>query len=164
LRRFAQDDDFVRGLKKNTPNRLTLVGRSPGSEIGRKKSLVGAAGMRRKAYLSGSIETWSWIAERIGNSHSLHKLTWSALGPPPGNFQSSLRDFSSLDLYPGLRRTSGNLFGVFSSNLSQNRHPERSASQIYRVIQRQVARSRRTPMVLILSLLSGAFQLPKPEN
>ncbi|MEA2542012.1 MAG: hypothetical protein QOH35_3378 [Acidobacteriaceae bacterium] len=25
-RRFAQDDDFVGGLKKNTPNRLTLVG------------------------------------------------------------------------------------------------------------------------------------------
>src|SRR5882757_7279684 len=30
VRRFAQDDDFVGGLKKNTPNRLTLVGRSPG--------------------------------------------------------------------------------------------------------------------------------------
>src|SRR5260370_22945073 len=27
VRRFAQDDDFVGGLKKNTPNRLTLVGR-----------------------------------------------------------------------------------------------------------------------------------------
>src|SRR5260370_32297739 len=30
VRRFAQDDDFVGGLKKNTANRLTLVGRSPG--------------------------------------------------------------------------------------------------------------------------------------
>src|SRR5216684_6905146 len=28
VRRFAQDDDFVGGLKKNTPNRLTLVGLS----------------------------------------------------------------------------------------------------------------------------------------
>src|SRR6266704_2916707 len=26
VRRFAQDDDFVGGLKKNTPNRLMLVG------------------------------------------------------------------------------------------------------------------------------------------
>ena len=26
VRRFAQGDDFVGGLKKNTPNRLTLVG------------------------------------------------------------------------------------------------------------------------------------------
>src|SRR5258708_35164496 len=33
--------------------------------------------------------------------------------------------------------------GCFSSNLPQNRHPERSASQIYRVVQRW-ARSRRT--------------------
>src|SRR6266702_2025593 len=30
VRRFAQDDDFVGGLKKNTPNRLTLVDASPG--------------------------------------------------------------------------------------------------------------------------------------
>src|SRR5882757_6703174 len=30
VRRFAQDDDFVGGLKKNTPNRLTLVGLRPG--------------------------------------------------------------------------------------------------------------------------------------
>jgi hypothetical protein len=53
--------------------------------------------------------------------------------------------------------------GCFSSNLPQNRHPERSASQIYRVVQRW-ARSRRTPKVLILSMLFGAFRLPKPEN
>ena len=33
--------------------------------------------------------------------------------------------------------------GCFSSNLPQNRHPERSASRIYRVVQRW-ARSRRT--------------------
>src|SRR5260370_36815313 len=33
--------------------------------------------------------------------------------------------------------------GCFSPNLPQNRHPERSASQIYRVVQRW-ARSRRT--------------------
>ena len=54
--------------------------------------------------------------------------------------------------------------GCFSSNLPQNRHPERSASQIYRVTQRLVARSRRTPRVLILPMLFGAFRLPKPEN
>jgi hypothetical protein len=30
VRRFAQDDDFVGRLKKNTPNRLTLVGLRPG--------------------------------------------------------------------------------------------------------------------------------------
>jgi hypothetical protein len=36
-----------------------------------------------------------------------------------------------------------NLFGMFSLNLPQNRHPERSASQIYRVTQRLAARSRR---------------------
>src|SRR6266481_720620 len=30
VRRFAQDDDFVGGLKKNTPNRITLVGLHPG--------------------------------------------------------------------------------------------------------------------------------------
>ncbi|MEA3005078.1 MAG: hypothetical protein QOI94_347 [Acidobacteriaceae bacterium] len=29
VRRFAQDDDFVGGLKKKTPNRLTLVGLRP---------------------------------------------------------------------------------------------------------------------------------------
>src|SRR5712672_335976 len=52
----------------------------------------------------------------------------------------------------------------FSSNLPQNRHPERSASQIYRVVQRLMARSRRTPKMLILSMLFGAFRLPKPEN
>jgi hypothetical protein len=38
---------------------------------------------------------------------------------------------------------STNFFGVFLSKLPQNRHPERSASQIYRVTQRLVARSRR---------------------
>jgi hypothetical protein len=32
--------------------------------------------------------------------------------------------------------------GCFSSNLPQNRHPERSASQIYRVVQRLGAESK----------------------
>ena len=41
---------------------------------------------------------------------------------------------------------------------------ERSASRIYRVTQPLVARSRRTPRVLILPLLFGAFRPPKPEN
>ena len=48
--------------------------------------------------------------------------------------------------------------------LQQSRHPERSASQIYRVKTALVARSRRTPAVLILPMLLGAFQPPKPEN
>jgi len=44
--------------------------------------------------------------------------------------------------------------------LPQNRHPEQSASPVDRVIQRQVARSRRTSAVLILPMLFGAFQPP----
>ena len=40
---------------------------------------------------------------------------------------------------------------------------ERSASQIYRVTQRLMARSRRTPKVLILPMLFGPFRPPKPE-
>jgi hypothetical protein len=48
------------------------------------------------------------------------------------------------------------------SNSPQNRHPERSASQIYRVTQRLMARSPRTPRVLILPMLLGAFQPLNP--
>jgi hypothetical protein len=54
--------------------------------------------------------------------------------------------------------------GCFSLKPPQKRHPERSASQIYRVTQRLVARSRRTPRVLISPMLFGAFRPPKPEN
>jgi hypothetical protein len=54
--------------------------------------------------------------------------------------------------------------GCFSSKPPQNRHPERSASQIYRVTQRLMARSRRTPKVLIFPMLFGPFRPPKPEN
>ena len=46
------------------------------------------------------------------------------------------------ELIPGLRPTSVDLFGVFFSNLPQNRHPERSASQIYRVVHRLGAESK----------------------
>jgi hypothetical protein len=73
---------------------------------------------------------------------------------------------------PGRSAISANLFGrqqksektlVFCiSNSPQNRHPERSASQIYRVTQRLIARSRRTPRVLILPMPFGAFQPLKP--
>jgi hypothetical protein len=59
---------------------------------------------------------------------------------------------------------SANLFGMFFLKLPQKRHPERSTSQIYRVTQRLVARSRRTPRVLILPMLFGPFRPPKPEN
>src|SRR5271154_4830738 len=51
-----------------------------------------------------------------------------------------------------------------NSNSPQKRHPERSASQIYRVTQRLVARSRRTPTVLILPMPFEPFRPPKPEN
>jgi hypothetical protein len=64
----------------------------------------------------------------------------------------------------GLLPISANLFRMFSSKLSQNRHPERSAPQIYRVTQRLMAPSRRTPAVLILPMMLGAFRPPKPEN
>jgi hypothetical protein len=43
-------------------------------------------------------------------------------------------------------------------DFKQNRHPERSALQIYRVTQGLVARSRRTPRVLIYPWLLEAFQ------
>ena len=48
--------------------------------------------------------------------------------------------------------------------LPQKRHPERSASRIYRVTQRLWARSRRTSRMLILALLLRAFQPPKPAS
>src|ERR1700727_886710 len=38
--------------------------------------------------------------------------------------------------HPGLHPISANLFGMFFVKLPQNRHPERSASQIDRVTQR----------------------------
>jgi hypothetical protein len=60
------------------------------------------------------------------------------------------------------RPIGANVFGMFSSKLPQNRHPERSASQIYRVTQRLVARSRRTPEMLILPMPFTPFQPPKP--
>ena len=41
---------------------------------------------------------------------------------------------------------------------------ERSTPQIYRVTQRLVVRSRRTPRVLILLMLFGPFRPPKPGN
>ena len=50
------------------------------------------------------------------------------------------------------------------SNSPQKRHPERSASQIYRVTQRLMARSRRTPRVLIVPMPLGPFQPPKPTS
>src|SRR5271163_4877135 len=48
--------------------------------------------------------------------------------------------------------------------LTQNRHPERSASQIYRVYTAPMARSRRTSAMHISPRLLGAFQPPKPPN
>src|ERR1700722_15583038 len=60
----------------------------------------------------------------------------------------------------------------FDFNLPQNRHSERSASQIYRVTQACGAESEEpvpsaaegTPTVLILPILLGAFRPPKPGN
>src|SRR6266702_4965199 len=56
VRRFAQDDDFVGGLKKNTPNRLTLVGRSPGLRA-RLKSTAGTTGNLRGDFCNSQILT-----------------------------------------------------------------------------------------------------------
>jgi hypothetical protein len=64
--------------------------------------------------------------------------------------------------FEGLRPISANCSGCFSSKPPQNRHAERSASQIYPVAQRLVARSRRTPTGFILPMLFGAFRPPKP--
>jgi len=52
--------------------------------------------------------------------------------------------------------------GCFSSKPTQNRHPERSASQIYRVNRARLARSRRTPKMLTLTMPFAPFQPPKP--
>ena len=60
----------------------------------------------------------------------------------------------------------------FSSRLPQNRHPERSASQIYRVTQRLwrgaeepvLSVAEGTSAVLIFPILFGAFQLPSPDR
>jgi hypothetical protein len=49
------------------------------------------------------------------------------------------------------------------SNSPQKRHPERSASQIYRATQHLMARSRRTPRVLVLPMPLGAFQPRSPH-
>jgi hypothetical protein len=38
VRRSAQDDDFVEVLKKNTPNKLEFMGRSPGLAGAMEKS------------------------------------------------------------------------------------------------------------------------------
>ena len=50
----------------------------------------------------------------------------------------------------------------FLSNSPQNRHPERSASRVYRVTQRLLARSRRTSTVLISPMPLGAFNHRSP--
>jgi hypothetical protein len=63
-------------------------------------------------------------------------------------------------------------FGVFFVKLPQNRHPERSASQIDRVIQRLwrgveepvLSVAEGTSAVLILPMLFGAFQPPGPTQ
>jgi len=62
----------------------------------------------------------------------------------------------------GLKTLKRSLVWIFFFKAPQNRHPERSASQIFRVTQRLMARSRRTPRMLILPMPLGAFQPPKP--
>src|ERR1700733_2155373 len=63
----------------------------------------------------------------------------------------------------GLRPISASLFRMFFVKLPQNRHPERSASQID-CVTRRLWRSRRTSAVLNLPMLLGAFRPPKPDN
>jgi hypothetical protein len=55
-------------------------------------------------------------------------------------------------------------FAMFFFKLPQNRHPERSASQIFSVTQRLMGAESKDPEDEILSMLLGAFQPPKPEN
>ena len=60
-------------------------------------------------------------------------------------------------LFPAFQpQTTGQIKKVTSS--------ERSDSQIYRVTPRLMARSRRTPRMLILPMPFGAFQPPKPAH
>jgi hypothetical protein len=75
------------------------------------------------------------------------------------------------ELSPDHSPTSANLFGKLKnprrgcfriSNSPQKRHPERSASQIRRVTQSLMARSRRTPAALNLPMPLGAFRPPMP--
>src|SRR5579863_5309457 len=66
-----------------------------------------------------------------------------------------------LNLSPGRIPISANLRGVFSKR-PQNRHPERSASQILSGDTAFRVRSRRTPGLLIVPTLFVPFPPPKP--
>ena len=77
--------------------------------------------------------------------------------------QPSLRDCSSFRIPPqDYVPQALTCLECFFSKLPQNRHPERSASQIYRGKPCLMARSRRTPRMPILPMPFGAFQPPKP--
>ena len=71
-------------LKKNIPDRLALLGRSPGVACAMEKS--------RRDDWKKLRRHGSGFGTRIANI-----LIWKYLGWPQGNFQSSLRDFSSLE-------------------------------------------------------------------
>src|SRR5580704_116642 len=77
--------------------------------------------------------------------------------------QPSLRDCSSFRIPPqDYVPQALTCLECFFSKLPQNRHPERSASRIYRGTPHLMARSRRTPRMPILPMPFGAFQPPKP--
>ena len=66
--------------------------------------------------------------------------------------------------WKGLRPISANLFGMsFFKTPIKIVILSRAPPQIYRVTQRLVARSRRTPKVLTLPMLFEAFDYQKPE-
>jgi hypothetical protein len=93
---------------------------------------------------------------------------FACTGPQPARCICRGRSSANLQVSCARPRPGADLIilclGCFSSKLPPKRHPERSASRIYRVTQRLMARSRRTPTVLILPMLFGPFRPPKPEN
>ena len=95
-------------------------------------------------------EARKWVPQRL---KSLRENSHLPASVPQGRMK-----------LPRTTPISATLFGCFSSNSPQNRHPERSASRIYRVTQGLVARSRRTLRMLILPMLLVPFRPPKPEN
>src|SRR5882757_884537 len=98
VRRFAQDDDFVGGLKKNTPNRLTLVGLRPG-----QARLKAVPFVRRLSHPQGSVR-----ASCAFPNGQLTNLPWASLNSVAiaiGGWLSLLRGLSKLVRQQGKQET-----------------------------------------------------------
>jgi hypothetical protein len=93
-------------------------------------------------------------------------------GVSPAEPALSLPNGERLRIYPRHGPINANLFRMFFVELPQNRHPERSASQIdcvtqrlWRGVEEPVPRvAEGTSAVLILPMLFGAFRPPKPDR